>query len=51
MDLAFAHKIAILLKKGWCKNCKIVKARCFLTILFASPLCFNKRKQAAVATG
>jgi hypothetical protein len=23
----------------------------FLTILFASPLCFNKRNQAAVAAG
>jgi hypothetical protein len=30
------------LKKDEWKNCEIIKARCFLTILFASPLCFNK---------
>jgi len=31
------------------QNCQGI--RCYLTILFASPLCFNKRKRAVVATG
>jgi hypothetical protein len=39
------------LKKGEQKNIKIVKTQWFLTILFVSPLCFNKRDRAAVAAG
>ena len=50
------HRLCIcpkngLIEKRWVKNCKIFKAQCFRTVIFASPLSFYTRKRAAVTTG
>jgi hypothetical protein len=47
----FALKIANKLKNGELKKWKIENSWPYLTILFASLLCFNKLKRAAVAMG
>jgi hypothetical protein len=52
MDHAFTPKMAIWLKKRWLnevQNCQGI--RCCLAILFASLLCFNKRKWSVVVPG
>ena len=50
-QIACLHQPQQCNKKGEYKNCKIVKMQWFLTILFASLICFNQRKRAAMVAG